>query len=479
MTDQAQQAILQGAMGVAIALAIGYVLYRIIKTKDSPSKASDYGRNWMAWIVMISTMATLPNAINNPSPDTIAKGVVALIVFSLIAFLVGFAYGKFKLRKTNTSTNKPTTNKTVTNTDMQSNKTICSECGAEIKPANAKFCGHCGAKVERPKQVASKTINAEVVKPPTIEKQVVNNDKTPTPVKPVQTTSQSKPLTKHTKSKAITRSDSSPYKAIIITFIVLAVFVVALQKYNTYSNNTPYGTFTYDNGDVYTGELKNGKPTFKDGYQFKTSLERAKNRNEIIENLKNNITESKGNDFSNTKNINKEEYAKYKKTNNSSPSTYNNKSTNKTSYSEGTFTTPDGATYKGELKDGIQHGIGTYTWSNGDSYNGEWIDGNFDNSHGIYTWSNGDSYEGEWLDGKRNGYGVYTSLSYGVYKGSWKNGNKHGQGMQINGGRGGFTYKSYNGKWKDGDEHGVGVITLHNGYSGIARFENGQKVEDL
>jgi len=314
MTDQAQQAILQGAMGVAMALAIGYVLYRIIKTKDSPSKASDYGRNWMAWIVMISTMATLPNAINNPSPDTIAKGVVALIVFSLIAFLVGFAYGKFKLRKTNTSTNKPTPNKTVANTDIQSNKTICSECGAEIKPANAKFCGRCGAKVERPKQVASKTINAEVVKPPTIEKQVVNNDKTPTPVKPVQTTSQSKPLTKHTKSKAITRSDSSPYKAIIITFIVLAVFVVALQKYNTYSNNTPYGTFTYDNGDVYTGELKNGKPTFKDGYQFKTSLERAKNKNEIIENLKNNITESKNSSTSNTKNINKDEYEKYKKT---------------------------------------------------------------------------------------------------------------------------------------------------------------------
>jgi len=434
MTDQAQQAILQGAMGVAMALAIGYVLYRIIKTKDSPSKASDYGRNWMAWIVMISTMATLPNAINNPSPDTIAKGVVALIVFSLIAFLVGFAYGKFKLRKTNTSTNKPTPNKTVANTDIQSNKTICSECGAEIKPANAKFCGRCGAKVERPKQVASKTINAEVVKPPTIEKQVVNNDKTPTPVKPVQTTSQSKPLTKHTKSKAITRSDSSPYKAIIITFIVLAVFVVALQKYNTSSNNTPYGAFTYDNDDVYTDELKNSKydkkgsstPDSWDG-EFDTLKQKWKTTNNA----------SKEKNGENKNNIaNRFTYGEVKIALSVWGSSW-----------YGTYT------YNGELKNGIPHGSGTLTDT--DDYGNITI-----------------IYKGEWKNGKRHGYGVATSTFGDQYIGEWRNNHRHGTGSSKM-----TNSYDYTGEWEYDMPNGLGTKTLNNGYKAKGRFKNGKKVD--
>ena len=42
---------------------------------------------------------------------------------------------------------------------------------------------------------------------------------------------------------------------------------------------------------------------------------------------------------------------------------------------QGTFTSPDGEKYVGELKDGKPNGQGTYTWTTGEKYvNGKTID---------------------------------------------------------------------------------------------------------
>ena len=99
MTDQASYALLHGSGNVAIALAVGYVFYKLIKTKGAPAKASDYGRNWMAWMVTISTIALLPKVIMQPNINTLFAWLVPLIGFGVIAFILGLVYGKFKLPK--------------------------------------------------------------------------------------------------------------------------------------------------------------------------------------------------------------------------------------------------------------------------------------------------------------------------------------------------------------------------------------------
>jgi hypothetical protein len=182
-------------MNVTIALAVGYVLYRLIKTKNSPTKASDYGRNWMAWMALFATLSGLPKVIMEPSPDMIFKFISSSIVFILIAFILGFVYGKFKVRKK--SPNNPSV-EVVKQPDATLNNQIsdsgvnCSSCGAEIKPKGAKFCGRCGAKFEPPKInnvntdsgtqtktvsqniSSSSTSKAETVRPPTIEKKIAD-----------------------------------------------------------------------------------------------------------------------------------------------------------------------------------------------------------------------------------------------------------------------------------------------------------------
>ena len=135
-------------INTAIALAIGYVFYRLIKTKGTPIKASEYGRNWTAWLVVISTTALLPKVIMQPNINTVFAWLVPLIVFSAITFILGFVYGKFKVRKDSSIDVVDNPNTTSNNKSVNSGIN-CSNCGAEITPKDAKFCKHCGTKVEQ------------------------------------------------------------------------------------------------------------------------------------------------------------------------------------------------------------------------------------------------------------------------------------------------------------------------------------------
>jgi hypothetical protein len=73
----------------------------------------------------------------------------------------------------------------------------------------------------------------------------------------------------------------------------------------------------------------------------------------------------------------------------------------------GAYTTPNGAKYVGEFKDGKYNGQGTFTMTNGGKYVGEFRNGLID-GQGIFTDSNGTSYTGEYKDFKRHGKGFMT-----------------------------------------------------------------------
>ena len=64
------------------------------------------------------------------------------------------------------------------------------------------------------------------------------------------------------------------------------------------------------------------------------------------------------------------------------------------------FTFPNGAKYKGELKDGIPNGQGTSTFRDGGKYVGEFREGLL-NGQGISTLFDGRKYVGQFKDGKR------------------------------------------------------------------------------
>lgn len=75
----------------------------------------------------------------------------------------------------------------------------------------------------------------------------------------------------------------------------------------------------------------------------------------------------------------------------------------------------NGDVYDGEWKDGYENGHGTMTYANGDRYDGEWKDG-YENDHGMLTFANGNSYDGDWVNGEMNGNGIYTYANGEKYK---------------------------------------------------------------
>jgi hypothetical protein len=86
---------------VAIAFAIGYELYWLAAPKESAATAVQLGRKWYAWVALGSTVTLFPKVLCQPfSINSLAIWlIIGLVVFGGIAFLLGWAYGKFRFRK--------------------------------------------------------------------------------------------------------------------------------------------------------------------------------------------------------------------------------------------------------------------------------------------------------------------------------------------------------------------------------------------
>jgi len=124
----------------------------------------------------------------------------------------------------------------------------------------------------------------------------------------------------------------------------------ALNKYNsTKEDDTEEETITYDSGDTYKGEMKDGKRNGEGTYTW------------------------------------------------ASGSTYVGEWKDGKRNGQGTMTWAYGDKYIGEWKEGKENGQGTKTYDGGSIYVGEWKDGKM-HGQGTFTYEDGDKYEGEWKD---------------------------------------------------------------------------------
>jgi cytochrome c5 len=189
-----------------------------------------------------------------PNINTVFAWLLPLIVFSAITFILGFVYGKFKVRK-DSSTGVVDNSKTISNNQTKGSVSNCSNCGAEIVPKDAKFCKHCGAKVEQV-ITTSTTVKAEAIKPPTIEKKIVDEvviDK-PDDVATHQETNKKieKPLV-HKDIKPF--SKNYPAKELLILLSIFAIiFIVVFSntKKSTFSTAFIAPTITTNNSPSWT-----------------------------------------------------------------------------------------------------------------------------------------------------------------------------------------------------------------------------------
>ena len=100
-------------------------------------------------------------------------------------------------------------------------------------------------------------------------------------------------------------------------------------------------------------------------------------------------------------------------------------------HGQGTITWADGSKYVGEWKDGKKHGQGTYTYAEGDKYVGKYQDGKR-HGEGTYTYASGNKYVGRWKNGNYHGEGTYTFADGSKDVGEWENNKLNGYAIQYN-----------------------------------------------
>ena len=82
---------------VVISVGFGYLFFRLIKPKtDSGNMSLDYAQLLFAWSLFISTSVTMPQFLITTDKAHLFMWLSRSLSFGLIAFIAGFAYGKFK-----------------------------------------------------------------------------------------------------------------------------------------------------------------------------------------------------------------------------------------------------------------------------------------------------------------------------------------------------------------------------------------------
>ena len=252
------------------------------------------------------------------------------------------------------------------------------------------------------------------------------------------------------------------YGSLFKTFIVVTLIGVICVAYfkngfiNIFniSDNT---TIEYSNGDIYNGDVVDGK---RQGYGIMTYANGDIYEGNWTSDLKSGYGEMncegwiyKGdweNDHENGYGIccYKNEHEGY---------VYDGEWKDGEKSGRGKMTYPDGDEYDGEWEYDKKNGYGILKYSDGTEYNGEWKDGE-ENGHGIFKYQDGTEYDGKWVSNKMNGHGIMKYADGTEYDGMYKDNNRYGKGI--------YRWKNgdeYYGMWKDDKMNGHGIMIYATG----------------
>jgi len=96
MGGNSGSALSSGLISVAVAFALGYLLFKLIKPKSKPTHTKEYGRQVLGFSLLTSTTALLPKFIINPVLDNLLYWLFPSVVFGFVAYVIGLIYGKTK-----------------------------------------------------------------------------------------------------------------------------------------------------------------------------------------------------------------------------------------------------------------------------------------------------------------------------------------------------------------------------------------------
>jgi hypothetical protein len=138
---------------------------------------------------------------------------------------------------------------------------------------------------------------------------------------------------------------------------------------------------------------------------------------------------------------------------------------------EGVYMAKDGSRYEGQWKAGLKQGRGKFAWASGQSYEGEWVADTPEGS-GHMTFANGDRYDGPVRKGLPQGNGVKVFASQDRYEGNFEQGQAQGEGVMRwkNG-------DAYTGSWQDGKKVGPGRYQWANGDYWEGEFADDKRTE--
>lgn len=158
-------------------------------------------------------------------------------------------------------------------------------------------------------------------------------------------------------------------------------------------------------------------------------------------------------------------------------------------HGKGSMKFATGNQYEGDIAQGEPHGDGRMVFASGDSFQGRFVKGK-PNGQGTYRWTSGQTYEGPWTQDQPNGTGKLVYANGNRYEGALVNGTPEGLGRlayasgdEYRGqfsqgaphGEGTYTWKSgdrYAGLWQAGRKHGQGRFEWPNGDRWDGLFDN-------
>jgi len=122
---------------------------------------------------------------------------------------------------------------------------------------------------------------------------------------------------------------------------------------------------------------------------------------------------------------------------------------------------PEGATYSGEMKEGLPNGQGTLIWENGNRYDGGFVNGKL-HGQGTLKVDSGDRYTGDFVEDRLEGQGIFSFVNGSQYTGGFKENEFNGYGIlsKTNG-------DEYIGEFRNNRFHGKGILYFND--------EQGQK----